>query len=144
MLSCPYSVKKRPFSKKHCALMYFFSFFYEKPPAFIPISRHKNVKSVISTLYYAKKLIGYPFFRFCTKKQQLICKYFVKKRRYILKKHTALIPIIRQQTSNLSKYMLYFFFNLFLENPLFSCPYLVQKNPSNLSKLHYIMGQKSQ
>ena len=54
--------KKRPFSKKYCALMYFFSFFYEKPPAFIPIFSQKNVKSVISTLYYAKKSIRYPFF----------------------------------------------------------------------------------
>ena len=36
-----------------------------------------------------------------------------------------------------------FFLNLYLKNPLFSCLYLVKKT-SIMSKLHYIMGQKSQ
>ena len=54
--------KKRPFSKKHCALMYFFSFFYEKPPVLMTIFSPKNVNYVISTLYYAKKAIGYRYF----------------------------------------------------------------------------------
>ena len=41
------------------------------------------------------------------------------------------------------KYSCIFFFNLFLKNPLFSCPYLVKKT-SILSKVRFIMGHKSQ
>ena len=39
--------------------------------------------------------------------------------------------------------LLWHFFNFFLKNPIRPCPYLVKKT-SILSKLHYIMGPKSQ
>ena len=65
LLSCPYFVKKRPFSQKHCALKYFFfKFLYKKPPAVIPIFGPKNVNSVKNTHYGPKKSIGCHFFPF--------------------------------------------------------------------------------
>ena len=56
ILTCPYFVKKRPFSQKHCAFMsLFFQFFYEKPPPLMPIFGQKNLHSVKTTLYYGPK-----------------------------------------------------------------------------------------
>ena len=56
LLTCPYFVKKRPFSQKHCAFMsLFFQFFYEKPPPLMPIFGQKNLHSVKTTLYYGPK-----------------------------------------------------------------------------------------
>ena len=61
LLSCPY---KRPFSKKHGALMSLFQIFHEKAPAVMPILGQKNVISVKTTLYYGqKKSIGCSFFQ---------------------------------------------------------------------------------
>ena len=106
MLSCRHiSSKKRSFSKS-TALMYFLLFFYEKTPALMSIFSHRNVISVKSTLYYgAKKSIGYPFFRFFTKKILLSCPHFVKKRSFS-KKRSSFAYILSKKTYILSKTML--------------------------------------
>ena len=87
LLSCPWFVKKRPFSKKHVALMplffqknvnslknillsyHFFSqIFYEKSPSAVPIFGPKNVISVKHHYIIGQKnSIVFPIFRFAWK-----------------------------------------------------------------------------
>ena len=79
-------------SKTQCSHLIFFN---EKPLLPCPYLV-KNVNSVKTTLYYGpKKSIGYPFFRFFTKKSLLLILYFIKKRLFS-KKHAALMPIFFQ------------------------------------------------
>ena len=128
LLSCPY---KRPFSQKHGALMSFFQIFHEKAPVVMPILGQKNVISVKTTLYYGKK-------------KSVGCSFFQK--RPFPKKQTALMPIFcPKNVYSLKNTVLTcnFFFKFVMKNPLLSCPYLVKKT-SILTKLYYIMGQKSQ
>ena len=87
LLSCPYYVNKRQFSKKHTALLaifcqknfhaltntvlscHFFQIFHEEHPTVMPVFGQKNVNSAKTTLYYGPtKSIGCPFFRFVMKK----------------------------------------------------------------------------
>ena len=46
LISCPYFVKKRPFSQKHSFFISFLKILHEKPPAVMPIFAQKNVNSV--------------------------------------------------------------------------------------------------
>ena len=90
LLSCPYSVKKRSFSKKHAALMpifcqknvhslkkryshlIFFNFFYEKPLLSCTYLIKIIVNSVNTTLYHGpKKSIRCSFFPIFHKKSLL-------------------------------------------------------------------------
>ena len=84
------------------------------------------------------------FFKFLTKKSLLSCLYFVKKRQFS-RKLTALMPIFCQKNVHSLKNTVLpcHFFQIFMKNPFLSCPFLVKKM-SILSKLHYILGPKSQ
>ena len=137
LLSCSYFVKKRPFSQKLCALISFFSFFYEKLPALMPIIGQKNVNSVNTTLYYGpKKLVS--------RKNQCSHAHIVKKLPFS-KKHTAPVPIFCQKNVHSLKNVVFscHFFSNITWKTLPSRPYLVKKT-SILLKLQYIMGQKTQ
>ena len=71
---------------------------------------------------------------------------FCKKKRPNSRKHAALMPIFSQKNiHSLSKTHFFhvFFFKIFMKTPMLSCPYLV-KQTSILSKVRFIMGQKSQ
>ena len=78
------------------------------------------------------------------KKSQQGALFFQK--RPFPKKQTALMPIFcPKNVYSLKNTVLTcnFFFKFVMKNPLLSCPYLVKKT-SILTKLYYIMGQKSQ
>ena len=91
----PILSKKRPFSQKHCALM--FKKKNEKPPAVMPIFDQKT--TILSKQHYImsqRSQYDALFFRFLTKKSSLLCQNFVKKRPFS-KKHTALKSIFCQK-----------------------------------------------
>ena len=98
LLSCPWFVKKRPFSKKHVALMplffqknvhslknillsyhFFFSNFLRKIPFCRAHIWSKKCHFCKTSLYYRqKKLNSIPYIPICMKKSVLSCPYFVK------------------------------------------------------------------
>ena len=83
-------------------------------------------------------------FRFFTKKSLLSCPYFIKNTSILLK-HTALIPILVKKTSILSKTRcshVFFFSNFSWKTP--AVVHMIGQKMSILSKLHSILGQKSQ
>ena len=72
--------KTSTLSKTPSSQVIFFQIFHVKHNAVMPIFGHNNVNSVTTTLYYGpKNSIGYPSFRFFTKKSLLSCPYFAKK-----------------------------------------------------------------
>ena len=67
---------------------------------------------------------------------------FCQKRRYILKKHTILLPIFRQQTSILSNIHV-FFFQFVLEKPPILMPIFGQRNVNSDKNTLYYGPKKS-
>ena len=97
LLSCPYFVKKRPFSQKYIALM---SFFYTFPWKTSKCQSHlvKNTRQLCQNypILWAKKGNRLPFLSgYFTKKSLLSCQYFVKIR--LFSKINALISIFCQK-----------------------------------------------
>ena len=66
-------------SKTQCSHVLFFFNFFMKNSCCRAHDWSKNVNFVKTTLFWAKKGIGCPFFLFLTKKLLLLCQYFVKK-----------------------------------------------------------------
>ena len=72
--------EKRTFSLKHCALMSFFQFFNEKPPAAMSIfgrKKHKCCTNNIVWIMGQKSQWDAFFFRFFMKKSLFLYPYFV-------------------------------------------------------------------
>ena len=141
LLSCPYFVKKRPFSQQHCALMIFF---HEKHPAVMPIFGW--IKWIVSKLHIGKKSQKETkIFRFTKKSSPTLMAIFCKKKRSYSRKNAYLMPIFWQKNVNFLKNTVLscIFFKCFVKNPIVSCPSLF-KQASIPSKLRYIMGPKSQ
>ena len=160
----PILSKKRPFSKKHPALMpifcqknvhphkntvlscHFFLIFYVKPPcSHTHIWSEKRPFCRNNTILWAKKVNRMPFFRFFTKKSLLSCPYFVKKTSILKKSTLRSCPYFVKKTFILSKTQCshVFFFQIFHEKPP-AVMHIFGQKTSNLSKLYYIMGQTSQ
>jgi len=138
LLSCPWFVKKRPFSKKHVALMplffqknvnslknillsyhFFFSNFLWKIPFCRAHFWSKKCHFCKTSLYYRpKKLNSIPYIPICMKKSVLSCPYFVKN-------------VHSLKNTMLSCH----FFKFEMKTPLLFCPYLVKKL-SIIPKLH--------
>ena len=120
----------------------FFNFFMKTPCSHAHDWSKKRKFCQNYTLLWAKKINRMPFFsdvhekitafahillkKRLLKKTFFSCRYFVKKR-----------PFSQKQNSLMT------FFQICHENSLLSSPYLVKKT-SNLSKLNYIIGPKSQ
>ena len=155
--------KKRPNSRKHAALMpifsqknihslsktqffqvFFFKFFMKNPMLSCPyLVKQTSILSKVRFIMGQKSQQDAFFSDFSRKKeQQLVCQYFVENVGTFSKNTLFFYPYFVNKRL-FSQIFMYFFFNLFLKNPLFSCPYLV-KETSILTKIHYIMGQKSQ
>ena len=163
LLSCPYYVNKRPFSKKHTALLaifcqknfhaltntvlscHFFQIFHEEHPTVMPVFGQKNVNSAKTTLYYGPtKSIGCPFFPIFYEKLPALMTIFCQKNVHSLKnKLLSCLYFVKKSILSKTLRSHVIFFKFFMKNPLLLCPYLVKKT-SILSKLNYIMGQKSQ
>ena len=130
LLSCPYFVKKHQFSKKHGALISFFSNLSWKTHCCHTHIWSKKT-SILSKLHqsWAKKVNRMPFFfQFFTKKLLLLCPYFVKKRPFS-KKHTALMPIFcRKNVHPLKNTMLHVIcIKFFMKKPLLFMPMFGQE-----------------
>ena len=84
-----------------------------------------------------------PFFSYFPRKNHCSYAHILSKKRPFYKNYAALMPIFCQKTFILSRihcsHVIFFHFSM---KNLLSIPYLV-KNTSILSKLPYIMGQKS-
>ena len=88
--------KKRSFSWRHYALMFFFQISHEPQSCHIHIWI-KNVNFDKTTRYNGlKKLIGCPFFQFFTNKYQPACPHFVQNDAYS-QKARSLMPIFCQK-----------------------------------------------
>ena len=126
--------------------MSFFQIFHEKPHAGMPIFGQKNVNFVKTTINYGpKKSKGCPFESHFSRKNINSHAHILSKKRPFQKNHASLMPIFCQKNVHYLKNTMLscHLFQFFHEKPLLSYPYLVKKT-SILSKLHYIMGQKSQ
>ena len=131
-------------SLKNTVLSCLFFYFLWKIPYCHAHIWSKNVNSVKTTLYYGPtKSIGCPFFPICHEKITALMPIFGQKNVHSLEKHTALMPIFCQKNVHSLKNTVLSCHFFFMKNSLRSCPYLV-KITSILSKLPYIMGQKSQ
>ena len=145
MLSCPYFVKKKSIlSKTQCSHVIFFNFLWKIPYCHAHIWS-KNVNSVKTTLYYGPtKSIGCPFFPIFHEKIPALMTIFCQKNVHSLKnKLLSCLYFVKKSILSKTLRSHVIFFQIFHEKPLLLCPYLVKKT-SILSKLHYIMGQKSQ
>ena len=122
-----------------------FQFFLEKPLLLCPYL--VKMTSILSKLHYImdKKSIGCPFADFVWRKKNCSHANILSEKCQFSKKHDALMPIFCQKIAHSlnNKLLHVIFFKIFMKKPLPSCPSLVQKT-SILSKLDYIMGQKSQ
>ena len=94
-------------------------------------------------LSWVKKVYKMPFFSDFSRK----CSHadLLSKKRPFFKKHDAFVPIFCQKNVNSLKNTVFIcpFFRYNNEKPAAVMPIFCQKT-SNLSKIHYIMGQKSQ
>ena len=117
LLSCPYSVKKRSFSKKHAALMpifcqknvhslkkryshliFFFQSFSWKTPAFMHIFDQNNRQFCQHyTISWAKKVNTMLFLSDFSRKNHCSHAYILPKKPPFSKKHNVLIPIFNQK-----------------------------------------------
>ena len=96
------SQKTSILSKTQCShVLFFFEIFHEKLLLSCTWLVKKRQFCQNYTLFWAKKVIGCPFFLFLTKKFLLLCQYFVKKTS-ILKKEIALISTFCQKKRPLS------------------------------------------
>ena len=141
----PYFVKITAIpSKARCSHVIFFRFFMKNPQ----LSSQYLIKktSILSKLHYniiIKKVKRMPFFSYFPRKNHCSYAHILSKKRPFYKNYAALMPIFCQKTFILSRihcsHVIFFHFSM---KNLLSIPYLV-KNTSILSKLPYIMGQKS-
>ena len=161
LLSCPYYVNKRPFSKKHTALLaifcqknfhaltntvlscHFFQIFHEKHPAVMPVFGEKKRQFCQNyTILWANKVNRMPFFPIfhenITALMPIFCQKIVKSL-----KNTLFSCLCFVKKCPLSQKTLFpcHFFQIFHEKSLPVMPIFGQKM-SILSKLNYIMGPK--
>ena len=96
LLSCPYFVKKRPFSPKLWCSHTIFAICLSKTPALMPILGEKNVISINTTLHYGPK-------KSISRKNQCPHARLWSTNFHSLKKTLLPFPYFVKKTSNLSK-----------------------------------------
>ena len=143
--------QKRPFSKKHTALMpifckkrsilsktqcshVIFSKFSWKTPAVMPILDQKT--SILSKLQYymGQKVNRMPFFFDFSWKNDFSHAHILSKKLQFAKKHIALMPIFCQKNVSSFKNTVlpYYFFQIFHKKPYAVMPKSAQKNVNSV------------
>ena len=108
-LSCPYFVKKRPFSQNTILSSHFFQFFMKiLMLSYTCLVKKTSILLKLHSIMGQKSQQDALFFRFLTKKSLLSCPCFVKKR-----------PFSKKQTALISKFCQTNFHSL--KNTVFSC-----------------------
>ena len=109
----------------------------------MPILSHKNVNYVISTLYYAKKSIGYPFFPILHEKNNSSYANILSKNVGTFSKNTLFFHPYFVNKRIFSQIFMYFFFKLVLEKPPILMPTFGQRNVNSDKNTLYYGPKKS-
>ena len=138
--------QKNVHSVKNTLPCHFFLVFYEKSPAVKPIFGKKNVGFVKIALYVgSKKLIGCSFCSAFSRKNHFSHAHILSKIVYSLKTHYSHTHISQKNVHSLKNTMLscvFYFSNFSWKTP--AIVHMIGQKMSILSKLHSILGQKSQ
>ena len=135
------------FSQKHSGLMsFFFKFFMKKTPLSRPYLVKKRQFRKNYTIIWAQKVRRMPFFPIFHWKVNSLLPIFWEKNVHYLKTNCSHAHIWskKRQFSKKKQCSHNIFFKFFMKNPQSCQTHIWSKKLSILSKLHYIMGQKSQ
>ena len=146
LISCPYFVKKRPFAQKHCTLMSrFFNFYMKNPMLSCPyLIKNPSILSKLNCIMDQKSQQDALFFRIfhgkITSLMPIFCQEDVHSRKNTLLSSPYFIkkrPVSQKHGALMSVFQ--FFYEKFpAVKPIFG------KKTSILFKLHYIMGPTTQ
>ena len=135
--------KTSPLLKTKCSHV-FFSFFHKNLPALMHMIGKKSVNSVKTTLYYGPiKSIGCPFFPISHEKITALMSIFCQKRPFSKKNSSHVHILLKNVPFFKNNVLSCLFFIFFHKKPRTLMPIFGQKTYI-LSKLHYLMGHKSQ
>ena len=125
--------------------MSFFHFFYKNPILLCPYLVKKRIFCQNYTILWAIKVNKMPFFPDFLLKNRCSHTQFILKIRLFFKEETALKSMFCQKTfipsKKLCSHVIFFFLLVFEKSP--AVKPIFGKKTSVLSKLHYILGQKS-
>ena len=129
MLSCPYFVKKHPFSQKHTSHISFFKFCMKHPLLSCPYFVKKRQFCQNYPILWAKKVNKMVFFPIFHEKSMLSFLYFIKNSSILSKTQCSQAHILSKHFLSLKNSALISFCIqiLYEKKSLLSCPYLVIK-----------------